>query len=125
MAILATYLIIFAMLLWMGGPTLVKKFLRGKFLGMTVYVVLTIDGNTVAYENPRGQVGHEDFPLPAFPQETLQSGHFLEYYNACWFEYGGLFRCGHSTHHAPEDLAHCAVAQKVAGYLIGKVWEGE
>jgi len=121
--ILTAYLLMFAILLLLGGPRLVKKFLRGKFLGATTYVVLAIDGKTVAYKNPRGHVGHEDQPLLLFPYELFHSGQFWEYYNACWFEYGGLFRCGHKTHLAPEDVQGCAVAKKIDGYVIGKVLE--
>jgi len=35
----------------------------------------------------------------------------------------GLFRCGHKTHLAPEDVQGCAVAKKIDGYVIGKVLE--
>ena len=47
-----TFFALLAVLLLFGGPLLVKKFLRGYFVGANVYVILTVDGNTVAYKNP-------------------------------------------------------------------------
>jgi hypothetical protein len=109
-------------LLLLGGPRLVKKFLRGYFRGVDVYVVLTLEGKTVAYKNPRGLLGHEDEPLEMVPHEIFYSEQFETYYNVCWFECGALYRCGHSFHRAPENARYCDRAT-IAGSLIGKILE--
>lgn len=58
----AAFLLMLAILLLIGGPTLVRKFLRGYFVGVDVYVFLTLDGKEIAYKNPKGFFGHEDEP---------------------------------------------------------------
>jgi hypothetical protein len=62
-----------------GGPILVKKFLRGYFRGVDVYVFLTLHGREVAYKNPEGWVGHEDAPLAMLPHELSYSDKFETY----------------------------------------------
>ncbi len=122
MVSLTAYLLMFTILLLLGGPPLVKKFLRGKFVGMDVYIILTINGKTVAFRNPRSAVGHEDQPLDMVPNELFYSDRFGEYYNVCWFEYGALFRCGHSVHRTPEEAQSCKLT-KIQGHLIGRILE--
>ena len=118
----AAFVIMIALLLLLGGPPLAKKFLRGYFRGMDVYVILTVDGNTVAYKNPQSLLGHEDKPLVMVPNEILYSNQYETYYNVCWFECATLFRCAHSFHHTPENARHCDKA-KIEGHMIGKILE--
>lgn len=68
------------LLLLFGGPVLVKKFLRGYFVGVDVYVFLTVGGRMYAYKNRKGIFGHEDQPLAMVPHEVLYSDHFEPYY---------------------------------------------
>lgn len=49
-----TLVVILAVLFLLGGPTFARKFLRGFFRGIDLYVLLTVDGRTVAYKNPKG-----------------------------------------------------------------------
>jgi hypothetical protein len=116
------FLIMLLLLLVLGGTPLVGKFLRGYFRGMEVYVILTVSGNTVAYKNPSGLLGHEDKPLDMIPNEILHSDQYGTYYNVCWFECGTLFRCEHSTHRTRDEAMTCKLT-KIEGYLIGKVLE--
>jgi len=108
--------------LLVGGPMLLKKFLRGLFWGTEFYVILTIEGEDVAYKNPKGQLGHEDNPLTMFPHEILYSDRYETYYNVCWFESGALCRCEHSFHRTKESAFYCDKS-KTEAFLIGKVLE--
>ena len=118
----ATFLVLLVLLLIIGGPTLVRKFLRGYFRGVDVYVIVTINGQTSAYKNPRELLGHPDTPLDMIPNEILMSERFETYYNVCWFECGTLYRCGHSYHRTEENARYCD-KQAGAGAFIGKVLE--
>ena len=69
----ATFLISLVLLLGIGGPKLVRKFLRGYFRGVDVYVIVTLDGRTLAYKNPTELLGHPDEPLDMIPNEILMS----------------------------------------------------
>ena len=109
-------------MLLLGGPPLVKKFLRGRFLGVDVYVILTMNGKAVAHKNPKSLFGHEDEPLDMVPNEIFYPDQFGTYYKVCWFECGALYRCGHSFHRTPENALYCD-STKIEGYLIGKVLE--
>jgi hypothetical protein len=114
------FVIMLAGLLLLGGPPLMKKFLRGYFQDWDVYVILILDGKTVAYKNPTGLLGHEDKPLDMVPNEILDSDKYEIYYNVCWFECGTLHRCEHSFHRTPDNALHCDIT-KPEGYLIGKI----
>jgi hypothetical protein len=116
------FLLTLVVLLLRGGPPLVKKFLRGYFRGLDVYVVLTFDGKTLAYENPRGVFGHEDKPLDVVPYEIFYSDRYETYYNICWFDCGALYRCQHRFHRASENALYCG-RTKIEGSVIGKVLE--
>ena len=117
----AVFVLLLLVLFLVGGPRLAKKFLRGYFRGVDVYVFLVVDGNTVAYKNPRGLFGYEDKPLDLVPHEILYSDQCETYYNVCWFDCGALFRCGHSFHRAEENARYCD--KFVKGALIGKILE--
>src|SRR5437588_12016080 len=101
------FIVMLILLLLIGGPILVKKFLRGYFRGIDVYLFLSLDGKTVAYKNPKGLFGHEDKPLELVPHDILYSDQFETYYNICWFDCGALFRCGHSFHRTQENALYC------------------
>ena len=116
------FLLTLVVLLLLGGPPLVKKFLRGYFWGVNVYVVLTLDGKTLAYKNPRGWVGYEDKPLDMVPYEIFHSDRYETYYNVCWFDCGALYRCKHRYHRASDNALYCDRI-RIEGYLIGKVRE--
>jgi hypothetical protein len=116
------FIVMLAVLLLVGGAPFVKKFLRGHFHGADVYVVLTLDGKTLAYKNPKGILGQEDKPLDIVPHEIFYSDQFETYYNVCWIDCGTLYRCGHSFHQTHESALYCDKA-KVEGHLIGKVLE--
>ena len=118
----ATFLILILLLLVLGGPTLVWKFLRGYFRGVDVYVIVTVDGRTLAYKNPIELLGHPDEPLDMVPNEILMSAQFETYYNVCWFECGTLFRCGHSFHKTEENARYCA-KNVGEGMIIARVLE--
>jgi hypothetical protein len=118
----AAFLLMLTILLLIGGPTLVRKFLHGYFVGVDVYVFLTLDGKEIAYKNPKGLFGHEDAPLALVPHEVLYSDQFETYYNVCWFDCGALFRCGHSYHRTEENARYCD-KNFGEGVLIGKVLE--
>jgi len=56
-------------LLILGGPRLARKFLRSFFIGIDLYVILSVNGKDVAYKNPEGVLGREaagDFSLRTF-----------------------------------------------------------
>jgi|SRR6516162_5830495 hypothetical protein len=118
----ATFLILLLLLLIIGGPTLVWKFLRGYFRGVDLYVIVTVDGQTLTYKNPHELLGHPDEPLDMIPNEILMSDRFETYYNICWFECGTLFRCGHSFHKTEENVRYCD-KNLGDGMLIGRVLE--
>lgn len=118
----ATFLILLALLLLFGGPFLVKKFLRGHFVGTDAYVILTIDGKTVSYKNPKGRLGHEDKPLDMVLNEILHSDQYEAHYNVCWFDCGALFCCDHPKHRTREQAQQCPTA-KIPGRFIGQVLE--
>lgn len=116
------FLLMLALLFLIGGPVLVKKFLRGYFVGVDVYIFLNIDGKLVAYKNPRGYFGHVDEPLLMVPHEILYSDKFETYYNVCWFDCGALFRCRHSYHRTADHARYCD-KNIGEGVLIGRVLE--
>jgi hypothetical protein len=116
------FLLLLAVGLLLGGPPLTRKFLRGFFRGVDVYVTFARNGKRVVYKNPAGLLGHEDKPLDALPDEIFDSSKFETYYNVCWFECGTLFRCEHSFHHARENALYCDRA-KIEGSFIGEVLE--
>ena len=122
MITVTTFLVLLTLLLLFGGPILVKKFLRGYFVGTDVYVILTVNGNTVAFKNPKGALGHEDKPLDMVPNEILHSDRYEAHYNVCWFDCGALFRCEHPLHRTPDDALQCFTA-KTPGRLIGQILE--
>ena len=105
-----------------GGPILVKRFVRGYFRGVDIYVFLTVDGQTVAYKNPKEVLGQEDKPLEMVPHALLYSNQYETYYNICWFDCGTLYRCGHSFHRTQESALYCE-RTKSHGLLIGTVLE--
>lgn len=71
-----TFLVILAVLFLPGGTRFVRKFLRGYFRGVDRYVLLTVDGKTVAHKNPQGEVGLDDTPLDMIPCEILSFNQF-------------------------------------------------
>ena len=116
------FLLLLATLLLFGGPPLARKFLRGFFRGVDVYVTFAQCGKSVIYKNPTGLLGREDKPLDTVPDEIFDSEKFETYYNVCWFECGTLFRCEHSFHRSPENALSCDKA-KVEGSFIAQVME--
>ncbi|HEY6371471.1 MAG TPA: hypothetical protein VIX37_12905 [Candidatus Sulfotelmatobacter sp.] len=58
-------------------------------------VLLTVDGKTVAYENPQGEVGLHNTPLDMIPDEILSFDQFETYYNVCRWDGEALLRCQH------------------------------
>lgn len=118
----ATFLILLAALLVIGGLTLMRKFLRGYFCGVDVYVIVTVEGRTLTYKNPSGLLGHPDEPLDMVPNEILMSDQYETYYNVCWFECGTLYRCGHAYHRTEENARYCN-KKAGAGAFIGKILE--
>jgi hypothetical protein len=116
-----TLLVMLAVLFLLGGTTFVRKFLRGFFRGVDLYVLLNVDGKTVAYKNPRGLVGLDDTPLDMLPYEILSSDQFETYYNVCWWAGGTLLRCEPSFHRTGENARYCD--KNIEGTVIGKVLE--
>ena len=116
-----TLLVMLAVPFLLGGTKFVWKFLRGFFRGVDLYVLLTVDGRTAAYKNPRGEVGLDDTPLEMIPYEILSSDQFETYYNVCWWDGGTLLRCEHSFHRTEENARYCE--KNIEGVLIGKVLE--
>ena len=117
-----TLVVILAVLFLLGGPTFARKFLRGFFRGIDLYVLLTVDGRTVAYKNPKGIPWADDQPLDMVPHELLSSDKFETYYNVCWWDGGTLLRCEHSFHRTEENARYCD-KHVGEGMLIGKVLE--
>jgi len=115
------FLVMLGVLFLLGGSTFVRKFLRGFFRGVDLYVLLTVDRKTVAYKNPWGEIGLDDTPLEMIPYEILSSDQFETYYNVCWWDGGTLLRCGHSFHRTEENARYCD--KNVEGTVIGKVLE--
>ncbi len=76
MGYLAAFVLSVLVAFLVGGPLLVKKVLRGFFVGNDLYVFLTIDGQLVCYKNPNRQYVHEDKPLLIVPYEILESGEY-------------------------------------------------
>jgi len=116
------FVILMLGLLILGGPRLARKFLRSFFIGIDLYVILSVNGKDVAYKNPEGVLGREDKPLEIFPYELLYSDQFETYYNVCWFECGTLFRCGHSFHRTTENALYCPKTN-MPDFSIGRVLE--
>lgn len=111
------------LLLALAGVPLARKFLRGYFRGVDVYVVLELDGRTQVYKNPNKPFQPVDEPLSVVPQEIFYSEKFETYYNICWFDdLGGLHRCKHSYHRKPGNAAYCNY-RTVDGAVIGRVLE--
>jgi len=97
-----TFVVMLAVLFVLGGSTYVRKFVRGFFRGVDLYILLTVDGKTVAFKNPRGEIGLDDTPLEMIPHEILSSDQFETYYNVCWWDGRTLLRCEHSFHRTAE-----------------------
>ncbi len=62
-----------------------RRFIHGIFHGSDLYVVLTVDGNQVAYKNPGRGIAVLDQPLDHVPQEIHDPVKFETYFNVCWF----------------------------------------
>jgi hypothetical protein len=116
------FLMALLLALIVGGPTLVRKFLRDFFSGHDVYVFLTINGREVCYKNPNREFVHEDVPLLMIPYEILRSPDYETYFNLCWFDAGALFRCVHAYHRTPENAMYCERIS-IENCLIGKILE--
>lgn len=118
----ATFLIILLLAFFLGGPELVRRLLRGYSGRKNLYVLVTINGQTVAYKNPQSLLGEEDTPLNAVPNEIFHSNQFDDYYNVCWFDCRALFRCGHSFHRTSDNARNCD-STAIDGHLIGRILE--
>lgn len=106
-----------------AGVPLARKFVRGYFRGVDIYVVLEIGGQTKVYKNPNHPFRAIDEPLLMVPHEIFYSDKFETYYNVCWFDdLGGLHRCGHAYHRKPENAEYCDY-RGIEGALIGRILE--
>jgi hypothetical protein len=117
-----TFILMLIILFLLGGPVFVRKFLRGYFRGVDLYVFLTLEGQTVAFKNPRGIIGQEDKAMEVIPHHVAYSDRFESYYNICWFDSGSLQRCEHSFHRTPQSALYCDTTKRY-GCLVGKVFE--
>lgn len=104
------------------GVPIARRFIYGYFHGANLYVLLTVNGQTMVYKNPRQYFGIEDEPLQLVPNEIFDDTLYETYYNVCWFDLGTLFRCEHAFHRTREDAAQC-YATGAKGSMIGKILE--
>ena len=104
------------------GVPIARRFIYGYFHGANLYVLLTVNGQTMVYKNPRQYFGIEDEPLQIVPNEIFDDTLYETYYNVCWFDLGTLFRCEHAFHRTREDASQC-YATGATGSMIGKILE--